>query len=161
MNICTSAGIELQVPKHTSSLRYKVKFSLCFTSAVYRQVVGLLHYTMDPLKGSSFSCTVAILLVTVVSLSSVSASNNSRCPTWFYYNSTHQCQCGSWLNCINNKTVLINDGDRATSSGQGDQYYIGNCPFAHPGNRTKFSAEMPSDPDIYANTLLFQGSDYT
>ena len=103
---------------------------------------------MDPLKGSSFSCTVPILLVTVVCLSSVSASNNSRCPTWFYYNSTHQCQCGSWLNCIDNKTVLINDGDCATSSGQGDQYYIGDCPFAHPGNRTKFSAQMPSDPDM-------------
>ena len=101
------------------------------------------------------SIIAAVLLVSVVRLTSASASNTS-CPTWFYYNnSTRQCECGHGLDCSDDNKVLIQNGYCATSSGQGDQYYyFGICLFGHPVNRTnRMYSEMPSDPDMLDDVM--------
>ena len=92
--------------------------------------------------------------VITLSLGSVLATNTS-CPTWFYYdNSTQQCHCGYRLLCSSNKKVEIKDGVCATSAGEGDQYYIGDCPFRHTVNNTnRIYSEMPADPDLLDDVM--------
>ena len=91
--------------------------------------------------------------VITLSLGSVLATNTS-CPTWFYYDhSTQQCHCGFGLSCSSNK-VEIRDGVCATSAGEGDQYYIGGCPFRHTVNNTnRIYSEMPADPDLLDDVM--------
>ena len=87
------------------------------------------------------------LLIVQLSLCSVRATNTS-CPTWHYYNSTTgQCECGFWLKCSSDvNEVEIHTRTCATSSGQGDDYYIGLCPFRHIVNSTnRMYSEMPSN----------------
>ena len=96
------------------------------------------------------------LTISIVALSLVSVlATNTSCPTWFYYdNSTHQCQCGFWLSCLSNTEVEIADGFCATSAGEGDQYYIGDCPFRHTVNNTnRIYSEMPADPDLLDDVM--------
>ena len=95
------------------------------------------------------------LTTSVIALSLVSVlATNTSCPTWFYYdNSTQQCHCGSGLSCSSNK-VEIRDGVCATSAGEGDQYYIGDCPFRHTVNNTnRIYSEMPADPDLLDDVM--------
>ena len=96
-------------------------------------------------------CCISVI---TLSLGSVLATNIS-CPTWFYYdNSTQQCHCGYGLLCSSNKEVEIKDGLCATSAGEGDQYYISNCPFRHTVNNTnRIYSEMPADPDLLDNVM--------
>ena len=96
------------------------------------------------------------LTISIVALSLVSVlATNTSCPTWFYYDhSTQQCHCGNGLLCSSNKTVEIKDGVCATSAGEGDQYYIGDCPFRHTVNNTnRIYSEMPADPDLLDNVM--------
>ena len=92
------------------------------------------------------------LTISIVALSLVLVlATNTSCPTWFYYdNSTQQCNCGNGLLCSSNKIVEIQDGLCATSAGEGDQYYISDCPFRHTVNNTNriYSDEMPADSDL-------------
>ena len=107
---------------------------------------------MISVKVKDYCSVIAICLV--VFFSSASASNSS-CPAWFYINnSTQDCERGRWLDCSNDNKVLIENGYCATSSGQGDQYYIGYCPFGHPVNRTnRMYSEMPSDPNMLDDVM--------
>ena len=84
------------------------------------------------------------LFIVKLSLCSVLATDTS-CPTWhFYNNATGQCECGYWLHCSSGgNQVDISSQSCATSSGQGDDYYIGSCPFRHSTNR--MYSEMPSN----------------
>ena len=96
------------------------------------------------------------LTISIVALSLVSVlATNTSCPTWFYYdNSTQQCHCGNGLLCSGNKTVEIEDGVCATSTGEGDQYYTGRCPFRHTVNNTnRIYSEMPADPDLLDDVM--------
>ena len=90
-----------------------------------------------------------------LSLSSVLATNDTSCPTWFYYdNTTQQCSCGVMLVCLSNKDVEISDGVCATSAGQGDQYYIGHCSLRHTVNNTnRVYSKMPSDPGLLDDVM--------
>ena len=89
-------------------------------------------------------------LVTALSLSSVVAT----CPTWFFYdNTTRSCHCGSGLVCTKDG-VEIQDGVCATSAGDGDQYYVGHCPFRHTVNNTnRMHSMMPSDPGLLDDVM--------
>ena len=82
------------------------------------------------------------------------ATNDTSCPTWFYYdNTTQECRCGYQLSCYLDK-VEISDGVCATSAGQGDQYYIGNCPLRHTVNNTnRVHSEIPSDPGLLDDVM--------
>ena len=82
------------------------------------------------------------------------ATNDTSCPTWFYYdNTTQECRCGYQLSCYLDK-VEISDGVCATFAGQGDQYYIGNCPLRHTVNNTdRVHSEMPSDPGLLDDVM--------
>ena len=76
-----------------------------------------------------------VVCVMCVHLSSVSASNNTTCPTWFYYNN-ETCECGSQLGGLvhcnpQEMTAEIADGFCATSTEQEGLYYAGDCPFRH------------------------------
>ena len=87
------------------------------------------------------------LLIVKLSLCSVLATDNS-CPTWYYYNNaTGQCECGSLPFCSSDgNQVEISIQDRATSSGQEEDYYIGSCPLVHTVNSTnRLYSEMPTN----------------
>ena len=87
------------------------------------------------------------LLIVNLSLCSVLATDTS-CPTWHYYNNTTgQCECGFWLLCSSDGNhVDIEIYSCATSSGQGDDYYISYCPFTDTVNSTnRMYSEMPSN----------------
>ena len=103
---------------------------------------------------STWATTWYILVVHVVYLSSMLASNTS-CPTWFYYNNTtYQCECGSrirgYIRCDQlEMTAQIMNGFCATSTKQEGLYYAGYCPFSHTENNTnRMFSELPSDPDL-------------
>ena len=93
-----------------------------------------------------------VTLTGLLLLGSVLATN---CPTWFYYdNTTQQCHCGYGLLCSSNKEVEIEDGECATSAGEGDQYYTGRCPLRHTVNNTnRIYSEMPADPDLLDDVM--------
>ena len=84
---------------------------------------------------TSTKCTWFCFLVVFVYSSSVSASNNTTCPTWFYYNN-ETCECG-WqfgrkVHCNQQEmTAEIADGFCATSTEQEGLYYAGFCPLRH------------------------------
>ena len=91
-------------------------------------------------------------------LSSVSASSNTSCPTWFYYdNSTQQCHCDPLLYCSTpaEGPAEIFEGSCATLSEQkGVLYYFGKCPFRHRINSTnRWLAKLPSDPDMLDDVM--------
>ena len=91
-------------------------------------------------------------------LSSVSASSNTSCPTWFYYdNSTQQCHCDPLLYCSTPAEGLAEIFERkcATLSEQkGVLYYFGSCPFRHRINSTnRWLAKLPSDPDMLDDVM--------
>ena len=99
----------------------------------------------------SLSCMSTLSVMGLFLLGSALAG----CPTWFYYNNTmQQCHCGYGLLCSSNKKVEIIDGLCATSAGEGDQYYIGRCPFRHTVNNTnRIYSEMPADPDLLDDVM--------
>ena len=110
---------------------------------------------------TSTKCTwfcISIFLVVFVHSSSVSASNNTTCPTWFYYNN-ETCECGWQLGGIvhcnqQEMTAEIIDGVCATSTEQEGLYYVGLCPLGHTKNNTdRVFSEMPSDPDLLNDTM--------
>ena len=68
-------------------------------------------------------------------------------PEWL---SSLQYKNGS-LDC---NTLACQNGVCATSAGQGDQYYIGNCPLRHTVNNTnRVHSEMPSDPGLLDDVM--------
>ena len=101
---------------------------------------------------------ISIFHVVFVYSSSVSASNNTTCPTWFYYNN-ETCECGSQLgwkvHCNQQEmTAEIADGVCATSTEQEGLYYVGFCPLRHTKNNTdRLYSELPSDPDLLNDTM--------
>ena len=82
-------------------------------------------------------------------------ATNTSCPSWFYYdNTTQQCHCGCGLLCSSHKDVEIGDGTCATSAGEGDQYYVGDCQFEHTINNTnRVYSAMPSDPGLLDDVM--------
>ena len=110
---------------------------------------------------TSTKCTwfcISIFLIVFVHSSSVSASNNTTCPTWFYYNN-ETCECGSQLggevHCNQQEmTAEIIDGFCATSTEQEGLYYAGFCPLRHTENNTdRMYSELPSDPNLLNDTM--------
>ena len=107
------------------------------------------------------TCTwysISTLLVVYVYFSSVSASNTTTCPTWFYYNNV-TCECGPQLggaiHCNQQEmTAEIANGFCAISTKHEGLYYAGYCPFRHTENNTdRLYSEMPSDPDLLNDTM--------
>ena len=118
------------------------------------QFITFLILTKSPVMSLFWPAWCYISIITP-SLGSVLATNTS-CPTWFYYdNTTHSCHCGYGLLCSSNKKVEIEDGQCATSAGEGDQYYTGGCPFRHTVNNTsnRIYSEMPADPDLLDDVM--------
>ena len=110
---------------------------------------------------TSTKCTwfrISVFLVVFVHSSSVSVSNNTTCPTWFYYNN-ETCECGwqlGWkVHCNQQEmTAEIADGFCATSTEQEGLYYAGDCPFRHTKNNTdRMYSELPSDPNLLNDTM--------
>ena len=110
---------------------------------------------------TSTKCTwfcISIFLVMFVHSSSVSVSNNTTCPTWFYYNN-ETCECGSQLgrkvHCNQQEmTAEIADGFCATSTEQEGLYYAGFCPLRRTKNNTdRLYSELPSDPNLLNDTM--------
>ena len=101
---------------------------------------------------------ISMFLVVFVHLSSVSASNNTTCPTWFYYNN-ETCECGyqffEKVHCNQQEmTAEIAGGFCATSTEQEGLYYAGYCPLGHTNNNTdRMFSELPSDPDLLNDTM--------
>ena len=101
---------------------------------------------------------ISVFLVVFVHSSSVSASNNTTCPTWFYYNN-ETCECG-WqfggnVHCNQQEmTAEIIDGFCATSTEQEGLYYAGYCKLRHTKNNTdRMYSELPSDPNLLNDTM--------
>ena len=91
-------------------------------------------------------------------LSSVSASSNTSCPTWFYYdNSTQQCHCDPLLYCstpAEGPAEIFERSCATLSEQKGVLYYIGKCPFRHRINSTnRWLAKLPSDPDMLDDVM--------
>ena len=91
------------------------------------------------------------LLVWLLTLIVVDASNHS-CPAWFYFNNTtNHCNCGPYENGLrcNQEELKIEVADGYCVSHIKQKYYSGNCLYAHPGNYTNgVFSEAPRSPDI-------------
>ena len=100
---------------------------------------------------------ISTFLVVCVHSTLVSASNNTTCPTWFYYNND-TCECG-WqfekVHCNQQEmTAEIAGGFCATSTEQEGLYYVGLCPLGHTENNTdRVFSELPSDPNLLNDTM--------
>ena len=99
-------------------------------------------------------CVWCCVVLSVLAVSVVTASNYS-CPTWFYYsNTTQRCECGfstlGWIVCDQEtKIVTVNRENCVTDSGQDGLYYIGRCLLNYKFNNTnRVFSELPTDPDL-------------
>ena len=91
------------------------------------------------------------VLVWLLMLSAVDASNHS-CPVWFYLNNTtNHCDCGPnelGLRC-NQEELKIEVADGYCVSQKKQKYYSGRCLYAHSGNYTdRAFSEAPRSPNM-------------
>ena len=103
---------------------------------------------MDTLLHKYISIAVLVWLIT---LTAVDASNHS-CPVWFYFNNaTNHCNCGPnelGLRC-NQEELKIEVADGYCASQIKQKYYSGICLYAHSGNYTdRVFSEAPRSPNM-------------
>ena len=93
-------------------------------------------------------CGGFICILTVNLSLCLAVATNTSCPLWHHYDYVEElCMCGFGLVCSNDgNQVEIENSNCATSSGQEDSYFFGECPFNPTINSiNRMFSEMPSN----------------
>ena len=121
----------------------------CCTLAASRYSLAASCHSFIP-EGKM--CSLLLRIACVCLLRSFVEAETSSCPNWFSFNNnTQQCECGwyePWgIRCSQaEKKIEVADG--FCVSYVHNQYYAGNCLYAHSGNYTdRVFSEAPRTPD--------------